>query len=114
VKDEGVSTEVAFAIQNQWYLWNEAVYLGLQPIDFFPWYHAATCVSPSMMHLWCGFSTTFPCLPIDLVLFLFTAFSALSEDYTQAFCTSVPNRAVVPSDSTVLLFLGLAVKKREK
>ena len=39
----------------------------------------------------------FPCLPIVLNLFLFTAWP---EDYEQAFCTSVPHRAVVPCDST--------------
>jgi len=47
------------------------------------------------------FSTTFPCLPIVLVLFLFTA---LPEDQVQAFCTSARHRTVIPCDSTAFLF----------
>jgi len=38
------------------------------------------------------------------VFFLFTA---LPEDYVEAFCTSAPYRAVVPCDSTAFLLLYL-------
>jgi len=48
------------------------------------------------------FLVNFPCLPIVLVLFLFTV---LPEDWVQAFCTSAPHRAVVPCDSTSTAFL---------
>jgi len=38
-------------------------------------YNAATCTSPSLIHLQSGFSTTSLCLTIVLMFFLFTALS---------------------------------------
>ena len=66
-------------------------------------------------HVYCGMvaylsyccmgscSTTSPCLLMVLMLFLFTA---LPEDYMQAFYTSklTPHRAVVPCDSKAFFF----------
>jgi len=51
-----------------------------------------------------GLLTTLVCLSIVLVFFLFTA---LPQDYVQAFCTCVLHRAVVPCDSTAFLYFFL-------
>jgi len=64
--------------------------------------HAATCISPLLMHLQSGF-WQLPMFADSFIVASIHYFTVLPEDQVQAFCTSALYRAVVPCNSTSFL-----------